>query len=104
MKRFIVAVVGSFVLWASPVSAWDVCKHVEEMAENIMKNRQAGASMSDMMEIANSTESEATRTVARHLVVKAYEMPRFSTEEHKRNIIIRFKNKAYLECYKALNK
>lgn len=101
MKK--VAVIVFIVLFAMPFLAMaedeekSTCQQFEKMAELIMKSRQAGISMSEVMGVSKISEIE----LARKMVIAAYESPRYQTEEMKQRAIEEFKNEAYLQCIKS---
>lgn len=68
------------------------CTMVSSLARSVMKSRQDGANMAEMMEGANE--------VLRRLAVEAYSQPRYSSPEYIQKAIDDFSNDAYLACVK----
>lgn len=72
------------------------CEVYEGLAETVMKKRQHGAAMSDLMEIA-----EDDRFLQR-MIRMAYEQPRYNSEEYISKTVSEFSNNFYLACAKKL--
>ena len=70
----------------------ETCTTIGKLAAIIMENRQEGVDMSKLMEIA---ETE----LVQRLVIFAYEMPRYSSEDYKRTAVQDFANEAMGVCY-----
>jgi len=68
------------------------CTLIGKLAAIIMENRQEGVDMSKLMEIS---ETELVQS----LVIFAYEMPRYSSEDYKRTAVQDFANEAMGVCY-----
>lgn len=107
MKRivFVAVVIG---LWAAmPVSAiaaedWTAkCKSVSELAQTIMKSRQAGVSMSSLIDMEIDP---GIRALVTNMVMEAYDSPRYNTEDIKQQTISDFRDEWYLKCAKASTK
>jgi archaellum component FlaC len=71
------------------------CKQVGEIAENIMKIRQAGTPMSSAMDIADGN------SVVIAMVQVAYEITRWSTDQNKLEAMQDFRIKNEQLCYKT---
>ena len=93
-------------LIATPALAEDkqaTCKVVGDMAENVMTQRQGGATMSAMLEVY-AQELSAVPAAVDHiskLTLLAFEQPLFSTDEAKKKAVIEFRNQAELGCFKS---
>lgn len=74
------------------------CKNVEIFSEKIMKARQEGVPLTDMMEVADDNQE------LRHIMMEAYDYPRITTPSLLRQVIQDFKNDQALKCYKAFSK
>lgn len=94
----VLAVSLSFV--AMPAMAEDTCSVLSDLAKTIMTKRQDGASMTDMMAIVKDRDSAAGQ-VTKAMIIGAYEIPAYSTDEVKQRTITDFSNQVALECYKA---
>lgn len=107
MKNFIRnIIIVSAIIFSScqlqPAFAADkeFCLTQLELAETIMKARQAGVSIKDVLNFNKETSKE----VKEHLTILteyAYTKPRFSTEEYKRKAIVEFGTEIYNICRKA---
>jgi len=72
------------------------CEKLYELAGIIMKQRQNGASIVDMMRTAN--EAGPLAPMMRTMVTLAYKVPYYETSEFKRSAIKEFSERYYLEC------
>ena len=79
-------------------SPMEVCSRIEKLAETVMRKRQDGVSMSTLMKIAGDHKS------IQNMVIKAYEETRWGTELNKNKSVENFRNNAFLDCFKELNK
>lgn len=80
----------------------ETCKSIADLAGTIMKARQNGRDMSELMELVGKYFEDAEeRKPYDRMVVLAYDSPRYSTEEYKNKAVSDFKNSVYLGCFKA---
>ena len=78
----------------------DICPSLGDMAEQIMRARQRGVSMSEMMQLMPVDDgSDPVIPVARLMVISAFEGPRFQTERHQWRTIEDFRADWELICY-----
>ncbi len=77
----------------------ETCKRVEQIAGVIMEKRQAGASMSAMIDATNSVES-SSKNLLNKIIKDAYDYPRYSSEEYRQEAVSEFENKYYGICLK----
>lgn len=68
-----------------------VCDFEGVVAELVMYSRQEGENLSEQIKESPSSKS---------LILRAYERPRFMTEENKKVAIRDFANEVILDCYK----
>lgn len=68
------------------------CKNVSDLSVEIMKARQDGVLLSDIIE--KTKGAYLTKLVA----MLAYDRPRFSAKENKRDAAVNFANDMYLAC------
>ena len=73
----------------------DYCLVFSELASDIMKARQHGAPLSMFIK-----RKKTTRTLA----LLAYDRPLFSSAKYKKIEIMKFENKALMECLRAEGK
>lgn len=71
------------------------CKSLASVAEQFMTNRQHGVAMSDMMDIVKSGAD-----LHKHMVINAYNKPRYELEENQEREIAEFRDFYYLACAK----
>ncbi len=113
MKKIILLVLSIFcfpVSASDQTEAFDVCGTESKAAELIMGFRQANKSMAFIMRLTKETNVKNKQiyqaiehdyiTIEEDWVILAYEEPLELTEEKKRNAVIEFGNKIYLECIK----
>lgn len=75
------------------------CALQGNLAATIMKNRQHGIPMSQMMEVDTDPKIKDFMDA---LIIMAYESPRFSTEEMQKRSVDDFRDRAYLSCAKHM--
>lgn len=110
LKSFFVTSVVAFGLsFGSVATAGNsvYCQAVSETAYAIQKARQNGVSMAQLIEIAeranNGTPSgKAAVETARAMVIRAYEIPRFSSEAFKQRAMEDFRDQEALRCLKGM--
>jgi ABC-type oligopeptide transport system substrate-binding subunit len=83
------------------------CQAVSETAYAIQKARQSGVSMAKLIEIAErSNDGTPSGNVAvgtiRAMVIRAYEIPRFSSEVFKQRAMEDFRDQETLRCLKGM--
>ncbi len=71
-----------------------ICEHMEELAETIMKLRQRGDSVTEVMVLMEGA-------VSRRIVIAAYKMPIQATPEHQEELIVGFATATAIKCYEA---
>jgi hypothetical protein len=74
----------------------ELCRVMAEGAESIMSQRQAGQSMSVLMDRMSGDNMMAN--FFETLIIDAYDRPRYSTDSMVSRAIEDFKNDAYLLC------
>jgi len=73
----------------------DYCGYISSISKTIMKARQKGLSMQQVIEIVGSD------TLLKEIVVSAYNKQRYMTEKFQERESDDFRDKWYLACYKA---
>jgi hypothetical protein len=73
--------------------AQKVCEGVGAAAETAMKARQAGVPMSAVMSHAGTTE------ILQKIVIDAYSVTRYGTDEYQERAVQEFRNKWELACF-----
>lgn len=92
----LVSILSLFLLvtFAHAEEDWlSTCGSYSDLAETIMRTRQSGISMKQMLEVPLSKGFE-------NLVIAAFEIPRFSTDAMQKRSIEDFRDSIYLECVK----
>ena len=106
MKLFIAATLASSLV--SPAVAGDyyeerlLCAVTAEAANAVMLARQAGVSMSEMMNIAEAAKPAAVAEMGREMVLDAFARKKEHTEEDQQRVVEAFESAAYLQCTREL--
>lgn len=94
---------------SNKVANRELCYSIGETSKQIMFARQSGAPMSELLKKLdaitkdNSNALPETTALAETLITDAYKVPRYETEEGKRDAIEDFQNSALSECIKAFS-
>jgi len=96
------AMVFWFVVLAASSSAaastsTETCKSISGVAQEVMKSRQQGILMAELMEVE---VSDLIKPLMHQYIVRAYETPRFRTPQNQQRAVTDFANDAYLACIK----
>ena len=110
LKSFFVASVVAFGLSFGSVATAgnsDHCQSVSEIAYTIQKARQGGVSMARSIEIAEQFDDgtpsgKALAGMLRAMVIRAYEIPRYSSEVFKQRAMEDFRDQEALRCLKGM--
>lgn len=78
----------------------DICKANSTEASRIMRERQNGARMSDMVERAHEQHDASRAKAIAKIIIRAFEAPQHPTTKGKENTVTAFENQVYLECLK----
>ena len=93
MKKSILAVT---LLLSMPATAQvsEFCKSIAEISETIMQKRQEVVKMIDMLEIVKDNKAVES------IVLDAYDFPKFSVDENKREMVSDFSDRWLMACIK----
>lgn len=72
----------------------ETCNNVSTLAHNVMKGRQTGMALSEMMKHSQGEDW------IKELMIDAYDEPRYSTPEYQQRTITEFANTYYLRCFR----
>lgn len=78
----------------------EMCDSLATAAGTTMDARQAGVPATKLFELADSFDEEV-RGLLRDIILKAYDTPRFKTEEYRQEAITEFQNQTLVGCLKA---
>ena len=95
MKKLLLTVATLLAVTSTAQADTEKCTFISESAELIMQLRQSNAPIADVLKITEDFE------VLLELVIKAYETPRYNSEEYKDNAIIDFSNLAMVSCLQS---
>ena len=70
------------------------CEEFEDLSRTIMDNRQSGIPMSTQYNLVDSD-------LIRKVVVLAYKVPEYSSEEYQQDAVNKFGNAAFLQCIES---
>jgi hypothetical protein len=98
MKKLLLAAVLIAVPFTTQAESakFEICEGYSSLAETIMEGRQVGVSMAEMVKIVTSNDSET----GLDLIMRAYKLPRFSSDEMQQRSAQDFGNDVFLDCYK----
>lgn len=89
---------------ATAQTVQDICEATGTMAEAVMKSRQSGILMSDVMKDVNKYfGGEELEGIVRQMVIEAFKIPRVSGIDAQADIVLSFRNKIELTCYQNMN-
>lgn len=99
MKMHIVSALVAIMI-AAPAAATDegqaTCDEISALAEAIMTARQSGVSLGQAMSIADGNGG------VEEMVIKAWEIPRYSTAQVQRREIEDFRDQWHLVCVRLM--
>lgn len=80
-----------------------ICTSVTNIAENIMKARLDGAAIQDILEATDNMDGSdpmdaALKVKSKEMIVEAYRLPDYITDENKERAIREFGSKQYIKC------
>lgn len=87
---------------------YTLCRNLQTLAEAIAIKRYEGVPMHVLMDRINESEEpgNASKTIinefSRKMIIIAYELPNYQSEELQRETINNFRDTNYLECVKGL--
>lgn len=79
--------------------AGEFCDSLHSLSTSLMRARQNGVSMATMMQ---SIRGRASEEFLRALVIEAYEVPRYSSDEYRGRAVEDFANDQYLTCVRTM--
>ncbi len=82
----------------------EICAGIESYTKTIIEGRQNGVPMRNFIDAINKTDDGPVRKMARKIIIRAYDIPRYFSESMKKQTIVDFQNKIYLECLKQFQK
>ena len=105
MKTFIAALLTSSLI--SPAVAGDhekmlLCAVTAETANAVMTARQAGVSMTTLMNIVHAAKPAVVVETGKEMVLDAYAQKREHTEEDQQRVTEAFESATYLQCTQEL--
>lgn len=98
MKRLLLAVPLMMALNApaqSQVSKF--CNDIYELSRQVMSARQNGVSLPEMLNLLAKIESGS---MYKPMIIHAFELSIYSTDEYKQSVIDEFSNEYLLQCLK----
>jgi len=102
MKQIVFSILFIFSLQAHADESREFCKMFGDLAGVIMEHRQAGTPMDEMIDWVDS--HKILNNWGEDIVIAAYGISRYSTEEYQQKEISEFRNTFYLACIKDAKK
>lgn len=103
MKKLLLA--GAlFAAMSGPAMANTLCHNMGDMAEALIKFRNAGNPMQVAIQLADDAAGghEPTKKFLRATVMEVYGLPRYRTPENQRFQLEEYTNSLVRECYMAM--
>lgn len=99
-KTVLMALVFAFMsIPAAAADNWkETCSMVSKLAEIVMKARQSGKAMSEVIKAAEGNEAYES------VIILAYDKPRYGTAPMQQRTIEEFRDDAYVQCAKKMRK
>jgi len=85
-------------------SIHEVCEAHSTLAKSIMRSRQFGLEMSQMMKTSESSEDITISKLSKLYVIRAFKYPRVHDNGIEKEIVNEFGSAAYSQCFMALEK
>lgn len=108
MKTIIISGIMATLLMASPATAQAtddnkdiLCPPIGRMAEVIMRSRQNGVIMSDLLATISPDADPKIKNLFRAIAIDAYKKSRYSTAEYQQTAIEDFRNDVESMCYSS---
>ena len=96
MKKLLLTVATLLAVTSTAQADTEKCTFISESAELIMQLRQSNAPIADVLKITEDFE------ILLELVIKAYEAPRYNSEEYKADAVTDFSNLTMVTCLQSL--
>lgn len=101
MKKYIaivaIALAPSAAMAGQPNG--NVCDGLSSIAGSIMKARQSGAGVVDVMD---AVQSNPSHELLESMIIDAYSIPRFSSQKYRDDAVRDFSDQFFVTCVKAL--
>jgi hypothetical protein len=100
--------IASFFVLTSAATAQSekikFCSDLEKAAASTMKMRQGGIPLGEVIALARQGEekNKAASDYMLNMAIKAYETPKFASQDNQQNAITEFANKEMLHCLKSV--
>ncbi|MET3601839.1 hypothetical protein [Martelella mangrovi] len=99
-----VAVLAIFVMPVTAVaedSSAGTCQALGKLAENIMRARQNGVSISKVMSLVE--KADVFKDITKQMIIIAYDEPRWNGKALQDRAVMDFSNDIQLMCYKTID-
>ena len=80
----------------------DLCASFGSVAEQTMRNRQNGVSMSLAMTVPANMDDPQAAAIVREIIIGAYGVPAYQSDDFKDQAVAKVRDDAILNCYKAM--
>lgn len=103
MKKLLIILTLLTVSYGEEMTANEFCINMAEAAEIIMVVRQFGGDITVAVEAINERSEGKLKEVYKILLVRAWEKPRYVTEENRLKAVKDFKSTTYLQCMESVD-
>lgn len=100
MKLLKAAIICGALLTTTAYAA-DFCTTIASTSASIMRGRQTGVAMSDLVAMTNQPQFKEVKKLLTAIIVEAYEESRFSSKSSQDRAVTEFSNKQMLTCMRA---
>lgn len=102
MKKYMLtAVMLSLVTPAYAGVKDELCPKLAELAQSVMAARQKGVPLEVLMPLTNRGKEPKIEQLAKAIILEAYAVPQYSSEQYQNSAIVEFGNSVSLACYNA---
>ncbi len=95
------AVFCGFAGPAAQAQSDEDCALMGELATTIMRGRQSGVPLTEMMRAGTQSDNPVANDLTRKMILAAYDLPRYSSDGMQARAVTDFANDVVLICYQA---
>jgi len=102
MKKLIIAIMIIIIptVTMAEEEKEDICKRMADFGKTVMMLRQKEFPLDKVMGTFADQPVKAQKLM-KHIVIRAYKVPYYTTDSYKKKAVKKFYNKLYLECLQA---
>ena len=102
-KTIILAIAAAMLIFSIPTQSKadsGRCGALEELARTVMEKRQNGFPMKTLVDAISGIGDKKGRKAVKMMVIMAYDVPNYNSEEYEREAVNNFADKFYKMCIK----